>query len=290
MPEISVIIPVYNVESFLPRCLDSLKAQTFSDWEAICIDDGSKDACPAILDSYSASDSRFVVVHRKNAGVSAARNEAMKLVRGKYVMFLDSDDFLHPQAMEICLTVAKRDSSDIAAFTYDRKYRTGTMLRHIFGLAEKSPAYDRYDPASVESFVTESIYEWTTEYSNPKDMDKRWAVKHCQPWRCFYKAEIVRNLTFIEGIIYEDFPWWGEVLLRVNRMSVLNLPLYFYYPNQKSYILSSNQDFRIESLKTAIAAAEKIYGNADPAKAEPWKRNFLTPFKDKLQKKEQHKR
>lgn len=290
MPEISVIIPVYNVERFLPRCLDSLKAQTFSAWEAICIDDGSIDASSAILDSYAEEDQRFIVVHKKNAGVSAARNEAMKLTRGQYVMFMDSDDFLHPQAMEICLNVIRRDWSDIVAFTYDRKYRTGTMLRHVFNMAEKAPAYDSYDTIGVESFVTENIFGWTTEYSRPKDMNPRWAVKHCQPWRCLYKADLVKDLRFIEGIIYEDFPWWSEVLLKVNRMSVLNLPLYFYYPNKKSYILSSGQEFRIESLRTAIAAAEKAYAKVDPAKAEPWKRNFLTPFKDKLQKKEQHKR
>ena len=85
MPKISVVIPVYKVEKYLPRCLDSLIAQSFQDWQAICVDDGSPDSCPKILDEYAAKDERIKVIHKKNAGVSAARNDGMKIANGDYI-------------------------------------------------------------------------------------------------------------------------------------------------------------------------------------------------------------
>ena len=92
MPFFSIIIPVYNVAPYLRECLDSLLAQTFADWEAICVDDGSIDGSGAILDEYAARDRRFMVIHQTNAGVSAARNAGIDAARGKYVTFLDGDD------------------------------------------------------------------------------------------------------------------------------------------------------------------------------------------------------
>ena len=91
-PLISVIIPIYNVAPYLRECLDSVLAQTFADWEAICVDDGSTDESGAILDEYAARDSRFRIIHQKNAGVSAARNAALKKAQGEYIAFVDADD------------------------------------------------------------------------------------------------------------------------------------------------------------------------------------------------------
>lgn len=288
MCEISVIIPVYNCEAFLRRCLDSLEAQSFKDWEAVCIDDGSKDDSPRILDEYAASDSRIRVVHKKNEGVSAARNKALELVKGRYILFVDSDDFLHPQTMEITWHFAEKDVSDLVAFTYNRSYRTLRMLANMLNLPEGNKVnFPEYRIKEIESIVSDNIYDQATEYSSAKDgQDKRWLVKHCQPWRCLYRADKIKGIRFIPGIIYEDFPWWGEVLLNSSRATIINLPLYYYYPNKGSYIISSRQQFRIESLKTALKAAEDLYeSRADEKQKEAWEKNFLTPFRRKLEKK-----
>ena len=93
-PKISIIVPVYNVEAYLPQCLDSIIAQTLKDWECILVDDGSKDMSGKICDDYSKSDGRFVVVHKKNEGVSKARATAFEISRGEYITFIDSDDFV----------------------------------------------------------------------------------------------------------------------------------------------------------------------------------------------------
>ena len=134
-PKISIIIPMYNVEKYLKRCLDSVRAQTFTDFQAILVDDGSPDKSGEIAESYAALDKRFIVVHKENGGLSDARNVGMSKASGEYIMYLDSDDFIHPQTMEIAYSLAQRDNSDIVSFTYDRFYRPQLMVRHKLGMA-----------------------------------------------------------------------------------------------------------------------------------------------------------
>ena len=100
-PTISIIVPVYNVEKYLPRCIDSILNQTFSDFELILVDDGSPDRCGHICDEYAAKDERICVIHKRNGGVSSARNAALDIVQGEYVMFCDSDDYVEPDWLQV---------------------------------------------------------------------------------------------------------------------------------------------------------------------------------------------
>ena len=282
MSSISVIIPAHNVERVLPRCLDSLLAQSFPDWEALVVDDGSTDATPAILDQYATHDARIKAIHQVNQGVSAARNKAMEAATGEYVLFVDGDDFIHPQLMELCLGLAQRDHSDLVTFTYSRSYRTRLIVRHLLHIREpRSIRFPEFRDFPTQ--VTESIFDWATEYSKPQE---KLATKHCQPWRCLYRRSILEGIRFLPGIIYEDFPWWSQVLLNVKKATLTVLPLYYYYPSLGGYVFSSHEAFKIESLKKAIAAAQETYAKADPTIREKWERNFLQPFQDKLAKKE----
>lgn len=284
---ISVVVPIYNVERYLRRALDSILSQTCKDWEAILVDDGSTDGSSLIADEYEKMDNRFKVIHKPNGGLSDARNAGMEQVSGTYLLFLDADDFLHPQMMELCLEAMQRDASDLVAFTYDHTYRTLGFISHFLHLGDPKPCYRRYEkPAYV---VTDNIFAYATEYSHPQGIDKHWAVKHCQVWRCMYRTSAVQDIKFIKGINYEDFPWWSEVLLRIRRCTILNLPLYFYYPNPQSYILSANQKHKIESLRQGIEASKRIYASAPEKKRQAWKHNFLIPFEKKLQKKQSSK-
>lgn len=114
MPEFSIIIPVYNVEPYVRTCLDSILKQTTAEWEAICIDDGSTDASGAILDGYAAKDSRFHVIHQKNAGVSAARNRGLEVATGGWVTFVDPDDWLELDLYErVLLRIAQHPDADV---------------------------------------------------------------------------------------------------------------------------------------------------------------------------------
>jgi len=124
MPKISIIIPVYNVESHLKKCIDSILSQTFTDFECILIDDGSTDSCPVICDEYVAKDSRIIVIHQKNAGVSRARNAGLSLAKGEWIGFVDSDDWCDIGMYESLLTNAEKYGADISICGY-RIFREG---------------------------------------------------------------------------------------------------------------------------------------------------------------------
>lgn len=113
-PEISVIVPVYKVERFLPACIDSLLAQTFADFELILVDDGSPDNCPALCDAAAEKDNRVRVLHKANGGVSTARNAGLDMARGKWIAFVDSDDSVQPDYLEKMHTAALAAGADIA--------------------------------------------------------------------------------------------------------------------------------------------------------------------------------
>ena len=281
---VSIIVPIYNAEAYLRRALDSILSQTHKDWEAILVDDGSTDSSGRIAEEYAQSDRRFKVIHKPNGGQSEARNVGLEHVGGEFLLFLDADDFMHPQLMALCVEAIQRDGSDLVAFTYDRKYRTMGMVKQFLHLDDPKPHFEFYkEPPYI---TTDNIFDYATEYSKPQDIDSRWAIKHCQAWRCMYKTYAVRNIKFIPGILYEDFPWWSEVLLKVHRCTILNLPLYFYCPNSTSDILSADQSRRIESLRKGIEAAKKVYADAPADKRQAWERHFLAPFEEKLKKKE----
>lgn len=284
--DISVIIPIYNVEKYLRRALDSLLSQTHEGWEAILVDDGSPDGCGLIADEYSGKDSRFTVIHQTNRGVSAARNTAMERASGRYTLFLDPDDFFHPQLMELCLAAAVKESADMVTFTYHHFYRTSNKVRHFLHLPESKPRFRRYGGLDdIEYVTTDNIFDFATEYSHPSDIDRRWAIKHCQPCFRMYRTAIVQKIPFIEGIRFEDFPWWSEVLLRVGRCAILNLPLYYYYPNPRSFLLSSDSEKQALHLELSIEAAKKVFETAPEDKRLLWERRFLRPFRHYLEKK-----
>ena len=290
MPRISVIIPVFNVEAFLPRCLDSLLAQSFPDWEAVCVDDGSTDGSGAILDDYAARDPRFRVIHKANGGVSAARNTALPLLGGEYTLMMDSDDFLHPQLMEICLHFAERDGSDLVAFTYNRTYRNTLLRLHALHLPEPDLiSFKHYRLEDIPSRQADDIFDWVSEYSLQGMLRQKgkWTVKHCQVWRCLYRTEAIRDVLFPDIDIYEDTIWWGEVLVRIRKATILNLPLYYYYPNRRSVILSAAQQRRVDCLREVIRRSEAFYReHATPRQQEIWEREFLSKTRKKLQQKE----
>ena len=117
-PCISIIIPVYNAGPYLGECLDSLLSQTFQDWEAICIDDGSSDESPALLDKCAAMDPRFKVVHQQNGGVSNARNRGLEHIRAPYLLLVDSDDWLEADALEQLYGSIRENGGDPVSYTH----------------------------------------------------------------------------------------------------------------------------------------------------------------------------
>lgn len=282
MPKISIIIPVYDVEKFLSRCLDSVLNQTFSDWEAICVNDCSPDNSDKILADYASQDSRIQVInHKKNGGLSAARNTAIQYATGDYIMYLDSDDFIHPQTMELTYALAIRDNSDIVSYTYDRKYRPQLMARKKLGLnidsAMPRGIKKKYKLSRLKSFTTDDIFSHVTERSHN---NIKWVIKHCQVWKFLIRRDFLNGLDFIPGIVYEDLPWWSAVMLRHPKITITNLPLYFYFPNFDTSILLSYKELRkLTDRNTGITEGFKLYKDkANAREMDIWQCEFMWQF------------
>lgn len=126
--KVSIIVPVYNTEQYLPKCIESIIQQSYSNTEIILIDDQSSDACPEICDSYAAKDNRIIVIHEENKGVSGARNVGLNASSGEYIMFVDSDDELYPNSVKILMNDSKEFDADIVSGFLDYKNPKGKLL------------------------------------------------------------------------------------------------------------------------------------------------------------------
>ena len=127
MCRVSVIVPVYQVESYLPGCLDSILAQTFEDFELILVDDGTKDDCPRIMAEYAAKDARIRQVHKANGGLSSARNAGLDIARGEYIVFVDSDDTVEPTMLADAVAAAERSGAQLVIYNYRLVTKDGSI-------------------------------------------------------------------------------------------------------------------------------------------------------------------
>lgn len=199
-PFFSIIIPIYNVVPFLCECLDSVLSQTFTDWEAICVDDGSTDGCAEIIDEYRMRDSRIKVIHQKNAGVSAARNVALEQAKGDWLFFLDGDDILHPKIFEEIAFCAKKDV-DIIFAKHQAIRQSGDFKYELEknGVVEKKQA----------------VVDWQ-EYFHPI-------------FAAAYRANRFGGLRFKDGLtIGEDRLWYVSALDVAGKTVELDVPGYGY--------------------------------------------------------------
>ena len=211
-PKVSVIVPIYKVRDYIGECLESLLAQTLSDFEVVCIDDGSPDDSVAIARSIAGDDARFRFFEQENAGLSAARNHGMRVARGDYLMFLDSDDMLVAEALELLYLTAVADRLDYLDFT-----------AHTF-----------YESAHMRRILNEDYFEQRTDiegvmtgpqlFTRYQELDE-----YCCP-ACFHffsRALVEESgLTFVEGIIHEDELFSPLLIAGAKRASFLNRPLY----------------------------------------------------------------
>lgn len=134
IPKVSIIVPVYKVEKYLCKCIDSILAQTLKQFELILIDDGSPDNSPKICDEYEKKDTRIKVIHQKNAGVSAARNAGLDIAKGEYIGFVDSDDWIEPNTYEIAYNTALEKNADIVQWDFVFDYSSGKSTEKKLGV------------------------------------------------------------------------------------------------------------------------------------------------------------
>ena len=232
----SVIIPVYNVEKYLRECLDSVLDQSFPDWEAVCVNDGSTDGSAAILDEYAGKDSRVKVISQPNGGLSAARNTGLKAASGEYVLFLDSDDWLEPQALEVL--ASKLDGEDMLCFSGRRYF-------------EDERAYHEPDR------LTACEYPSGMDYYNDNALAHRDFAFVCVVLRAFRRSFLLENgLFFKEGIYHEDNLFTPKACYYAGQVKVVNECLYDYRVRANSIMTTSSPKRLSDMLGTANELAD----------------------------------
>lgn len=214
-PIISVIVPVYGVERWLPACADSLLNQDFSDFELILVDDGSPDNCPVLCDSYAARDSRVKVIHRENGGLSAARNSGIEVASGQYIAFVDSDDLVAPDYLSTLYEAALHTQADLVVCGVEDVTEEGESL--------PEPCYSL--PREEGVFEGRALLSC---FFDPK------AAYYTVAWNKLYKAELWKELRYPEGMIHEDDAVAHRLYAACTSVCCLAKPLYFYRMRQGS--------------------------------------------------------
>lgn len=247
-PKVSVILPIYGVEEFIGECVDSLVAQTFSDFEVVCVDDGSPDRSVEVAREHIGDDARFRFFAQENAGLSAARNHGLREARGDYLLFLDSDDLLVPQALELLYLTACADDLDYLDFTAHTFYESKCMKRvlnedyfeqrtSIDGVMTGPELFTRYQqldeyccPACFHFFARALVAGnagnlGTTGASGPRGAAGLRGAAHASR---LTNAGIASDgrLEFVEGIIHEDELFSPLLIANAKRAAFLNEPLY----------------------------------------------------------------
>ena len=206
-PFFSIIIPVYNVEKYINGCVESVINQTFKDIEVILVDDGSSDLSANICDNYKIADSRIKVVHKKNGGLSSARNAGIKLARGKYIIFLDSDDYWSCNTMLMQLYKHAKSSEDLIVWNYVRANEDETVTRVINNAGVKHfSLHDDYKELFAKNILFAS------------------ACYEAIPSTWFQNA----NLMFEENVVSEDVEWFGRLLNNVTDIIYFDAEYYIY--------------------------------------------------------------
>lgn len=236
--KVSVIIPIYKVEQYIRRCLDSILAQTYHNLEIILVDDGSPDNCPLICDEYAKRDPRIKVIHKPNGGLSDARNAGLKVFTGDYVYFFDSDDYIANNLIEIALHSALTTSADLVIFNY---YRVDEQDNLLSTSNFRTGIYDIEDRNRVD-YIVNNLAKYTVGW---------------EAWNRLYKSDVIRenHLFFWDNkvIFAEDFGFSLNFALHANKISCIPDALYYYLIRENSIMSTAVKEPR---LSAAIALSK----------------------------------
>jgi len=224
MPEISVIIPIYKVENYLSRCVDSIINQSLKDIEIILVDDGSPDSCPRLCDEYSILDNRIKVIHKKNEGLGNARNSGLDIANGQYIAFVDGDDFLPLDALELMYDASQGGKIDIVSGAVYNSWYQGCTPKVFYSFDEEKEGL-----GIVEALADLTASDWGDNSSNKRNL----AV-----WGCIFKRSVIadNNIRFHSerDVIAEDIVFDYDLYLRIKSIKYIPQPVYYYCLNQQS--------------------------------------------------------
>ncbi len=203
-PLLSIIVPVYDVENYLQKCIDSILAQTFTDFELILVEDGSPDGCPALCDAAAAKDARIRVLHQKNGGLSAARNAGLDAARGAWIGFVDSDDYIAPEMYEAMYQAVQNTGADLALCDYAEVDEAGV------------PCQSMHVRLGKKDFTGRELLKNATD-------------SMIQPaWNKLYRRAVFAQLRYPEGKLNEDLFLIPKICLQIQKAVVMPKALYYY--------------------------------------------------------------
>ncbi len=231
MPKVSVIVPVYKVEAYLSRCVDSILGQSFSDFELWLVDDGSPDRCGDICDDYAQKDPRIRVIHKPNGGLSDARNAALGQITGTYISFIDSDDWVGPKFLAHMVEALERNHAELAICNMVAVYDDGKQG-------------SCYQPAIREEILSGG--DVFREILQPSACNK------------LYRAELFQSLRYPKGKLYEDASVYPDVLAQVRTLVLTGWNDYFYYKRQDSIMRKAYGWRNTELIDIVYASAGKL--------------------------------
>lgn len=235
MPTISVIVPVYKVEPYLHQCVDSILGQRYRDFELILVDDGSPDGCPAICDEYARLDSRVRVIHKENGGLSSARNAGLDAATGKYVAFVDSDDWIDPDMLQIMMESIRSSEADMV-------------------LCGVSNYYDsQYHGDRNENDCC--IYDRIIEQEDIPALLESQAWYYVIAWNKLYNCALFSDIRFPEGFIHEDAAVAHRIWGKCHRVGIVGKKLYHYRQRDNSIM---GQAVSISRTDILSALADRI--------------------------------
>lgn len=232
MPLFSIIVPVYNVEKYINKCVNSILEQTFTDFEIILVDDGSPDNCPAICDEYAKKDARVKVIHKKNGGLINARKSGLEIAGGEYIGFVDGDDWIEPDTYENFAKMIKKYAPDIVLS--DFYFDNGKELANSNQLFEQ----EFYDKSALKEKLYPKMLFSGIYY--------KFGVNPCC-WSKVYKKELIeKNLPQVDGRIKmgEDAAFTYPCLLDAESAATVKKPSYHYIQNPQSMTNSYNKDLK----------------------------------------------
>ncbi len=204
-PLLSIIVPVYDVENYLQKCIDSILAQTFTDFELILVDDGSPDNCPALCDTAAAKDARVRVIHQKNGGLSAARNAGLDVARGEWIGFVDSDDYIAPEM-------------------YEKLYRAVQQTGADFALCDFAEVDEAGAPSNARTHgvITQQIF------TERELLQSAYLTMMLVAWNKLYRRAIFAQLRYPVGKLNEDIFVSPDICLQAQKAVVVPEALYYY--------------------------------------------------------------
>ena len=249
MPAISIIIPVYNAERYLSQCIESVIAQTFKDWEAILVNDGSKDGSLAICQEYASKDDRIRVIDKPNGGVSSARNKGLEMAQGDWITFMDSDDWLDSDAFEVYYDAAQRTGADIIKTGYRRVYDNENVNGNDNNNNKKNDGYEWQEVTVADKSDALAKLQETGYYAFV--------------WNMIVSYRIAKALRFDETTPWLEDQFFGyECLLKANKVTLLPKMVYNYRIHESGSLSGVTNPFVIaDSARKDMEYKLRIFGN-----------------------------